>query len=170
MQNQYIEIEAKLDDINKRKEELDKEVGNLEDPDVLKKIKNFNESFISLVKSIFDNNLKPENVNIIMVHEIKLTSDQKNTLKLLSEQAEEIKKMIEDMLSDYKLSEKRQALKDQIEKEMEDAKKEMDGFMAHNPQKVLQNVIDNIKQFIYQFQKGDITIDGGLRFGKSGIN
>jgi chromosome segregation ATPase len=142
---QWEEWQDKLDDIEKRREEVDKEVGNLQDPDVLKKIKSFNESFTALVKSIFDN-VKSQDINDVMFQSIKLTQDQKNTLKLLSEQSEEIKKLIEDedMLSEFKLSEKRQALKEQIEKEQENAKKEMDGFMAHNPQKIIKNVKEHI--------------------------
>ena len=146
LEAKYEEVETNLEEVNKRKEQVDKEVGNLEEPEVLKKIKSFNESLIALVKSIFSDNIKPENVNNIMAHEIKLTSDQKNTLKLLTEQAEEIKKLIEneDMLSEFKLSEKRQALKEQIEKEKDNAQNELNAFMVHNPQKMLPKIKENI--------------------------
>jgi hypothetical protein len=146
LEAQWEEWDSKLEEVNKRREQLDKEVGNLEEPEVLKKIKSFNDSFTALIKSIFSNNIKPENTNNLLRHEITLTSDQNNTLKLLSEQAEEIKKLIEkeDMLSEFKLSEKRQALKEQIEKEKENAKKEMGAFMIHNPEKMLSKIKDHI--------------------------
>ena len=145
MSDEWNEWQDKLEEIEKQKDEINKEVGNLQDPDVLKKIKSFNTSFTALVKSIFDN-VKSPDIADVMFQSIKLTQDQKNTLKLLSEQAEEIEKLIEDedLLSEFKLNEVRQKLKEQIEKEKENAKKEMDGFMAHNPQKLMKNVREHI--------------------------
>ena len=146
LEAKYEEVETNLEEVNKRKEQMDKEVGNLEEPEVLKKIKSFNESLIALGKSVFDRNPNPNEVYDALKHEIKLTSDQKNTLKLLTEQAEEIKKLLNDsdMLSDYKLSEKRQALKEQIEKEKENAQNELNAFMVHNPNKMLPKIKENI--------------------------
>ena len=64
----------------------------------------------------------------------------KTTFKLLIHKAKEMNKLLkeEEFLSEYKFSEVRQAFKDQIEQELENAKKQMDGFMAHNPEKVLK--------------------------------
>ena len=140
---EWNEWQDKLEEIEKRRDEIDREVGNLTEPEILKKIKSFNTSFTALVKSIFERIPKSDEVFDILKSDIKLTSDQKNTLKLLSEQAEEINKMLkeEDFLSEYKLSEKRQKLKEQIEQEMENAKKEMDGFMVHNPQKIIKGFV-----------------------------
>ena len=165
LEDKYEEVETNLEDIEKRKEQLDKEVGNLEEPEVLKKIKGFNDSFTALIKSIFSNNIKPENTNNLLRHEITLTSDQSNTLKLLSEQAEEIKKLIEkeDMLSEFKLSEKRQALKEQIEKEKENAKNELNAFMIHNPQKVLKSIDTHIHNSLNRMEKLNVET-GGLRY------
>jgi hypothetical protein len=73
------------------------------------------------------------------------------------------------MLSDYKLSEKRQALKEHIEKEKENADNELNAFLVHNPQKVLQSFINNIIQSMYQFNNGEVTLGGGVKFGKGGI-
>ncbi len=167
---EWNEWQDKIEEIEKRRDEIDREVGNLTEPEILKKIKSFNTSFTTLVKSIFERIPKSDEVFDILKSDIKLTSDQKNTLKLLSEQAEEINKMLkeEDFLSEYKLSEIRGKLKEEIEQEMENAKKEMDGFMVHNPQKIIQSVTHNIKQSVNQFQNGDVGIDGALRFDKSG--
>ena len=165
LEDKYEEVETNLEDIEKHKEQLDKEVGNLEEPEVLKKIKGFNDSFTALIKSIFSNNIKPENTNNLLRHEITLTSDQSNTLKLLSEQAEEIKKLIEkeDMLSGFKLSEKRQALKEQIEQEKENAKNELNAFMIHNPQKVLKSIDTHINTSLNRIKKLNVET-GGLRY------
>lgn len=66
----------------------------------------------------------------------------KTTFKLLIHKAKEMSKLLkeEESLSEYKFSEVRQAFKDQIEQELENAKKQMDGFMAHNPEKVLKSI------------------------------
>ena len=143
--DEWNEWQDKIEEIEKQKDEINKEVGNLQDPDVLKKIKSFNTSFTALVKSIFDN-VKSPDINDVMFQSIKLTQDQKNTLKLLSEQSEEIEKLIEDedLLSEFKLNEVREKLKEEIEKEKENAKKEMDGFMAHNPEKIMKNIREHI--------------------------
>lgn len=143
--DEWNEWQDKIEEMEKQKDQINKEVGNLQDPDVLKKIKSFNTSFTSLVKSIFDN-VKSQDINDVMFQSIKLTSDQKNTMKLLSEQSEEITKLIEDedMLSEYKLNEVREKLKKEIEKEKENAQKEMDGFMSHNPQKIMKNIKEHI--------------------------
>lgn len=165
---QWNEWQDKLEEIEKRRDEIDREVGNLTEPEILKKIKSFNESFTALVKSIFERIPKSDEVFDILKSDIKLTSDQKNTLKLLSEQSEEINKMLkeEDFLSEYKLSEKRQKLKEQIEQEMENAKKELDGFMVHNPQKIMKSIKIHINNSLDRIEgvKEDVS---GSRYYKS---
>ena len=162
---QWNEWQDKLEEIEKRRDEIDREVGNLTEPEILKKIKSFNESLITLGDSVFKGDVKPDGINDVITHVIKLTSDQKNTLKLLSEQAEEINKMLkdEDLLSEYKLSEKRQKLKEQIEKEKENAKKEMDGFMVHNPEKIMRSIKIHINNSLDRIEgvKEDAS---GLRY------
>ena len=169
LEKEWEEWDAKLEDINKRKDELEKQVGNLEEPEILKKIKSFNESLIALGKSVFDRNPNPNEVYDALKHEIKLTSDQKNTLKLLTEQAEEIKKLIEneDMLSEFKLSEKRQALKDQIEKEKENAQNELNAFMVHNPQKMLPKIKEHIHNSLDRIEGVREDPSSGMRYYNS---
>jgi hypothetical protein len=165
--DEWNEWQDKLEEIEKQKDEINKEAGNLQDPDVLKKIKSFNTSFTALVKSIFDN-VKSQDINDVMFQSIKLTQDQKNTLKLLSEQSEEIEKLIEDedFLSEFKLNEVRQKIKEQIEKEKENAQKEMDGFMVHNPEKIMRSIKTHINNSLDRMEgvKEDAS---GLRYYNS---
>ncbi len=167
-EKEWEEWHTKLEDINKRKDEMDRQVGNLEEPEVLKKIKSFNESFKALYNSIF-NNKKPENIQDYMLGVITLTPDQKNTLKLLNDQAEEIKKLINDndFLTDYKFNEIRENLRKQIEAEKENAQNEMNAFMAHNPQKLISAIDDSLNTAKHHFNNGDIT-GNTVSFGRTG--
>jgi hypothetical protein len=67
------------------------------------------------------------------------------TLKLSSEKTKANLNVISngDMISETKLSKKRTKLRDDILKEKEAAKNEINAFMVHNPVKVISKVIDN---------------------------
>lgn len=169
-EKKWEDTEKTLLEITKQKEDIDREMGNLKEPEVIKKIKSFNESFMVLIKSIFNNKNDKDDFTERSLGIVKLTADQKNTLKLLSEQAETILKEItdEDFLSDYKFNEIRENLKKQIEEAKESAEKEMNAFTLHNPQKVLKSIGNHINDTLKLFDRGDTDISGLKYFNRTG--
>ena len=141
-EKQYDEISQRVESIQKQSEELDKQIGNITDPEILNQVK----SFCADVKRFSDSVLKSGDINEIALKVRKLTSDQVQTLNLLGEKAGNTLKTIsdEDMLSELKLSEKRQKFKEEIEKEKEMALNEMNAFMSHNPKKLLSKILNNV--------------------------
>ncbi len=141
-EKEYDMIAQRVESIQKRSEELDRLTGNLTDPEILNQVK----SFCGDVKRFSDSVLKSNDINEITLKIRKLTSDQVQTLNLLGEKANTTLKTIsdEDMLSELKLSKKRQKFKEEIEKEKEIALNEMNAFMSHNPKKLLNKILDDL--------------------------
>ena len=139
-EKEYDEIAGRVEAIQKQAEILDKEIGNITDPEILNQVK----SLCADVKRFSDSVLKSGDINEIALKIRKLNTDQVQTLNLLGEKANNTLQLItdEDMLSELKLSGKRQKLKEEIEKEKEIALNEMNAFMAHNPKKVLNKILD----------------------------
>lgn len=139
-EKEYDEIAERVESIQKQAEELDKQIGNITDPEILTQIK----SLCADVKRFSDSVIKQGDINEIALKIRKLNTDQLQTLNLLSEKANTTLQLItdEDMLNELKLSEKRQKLKDQIDQEKQNALNEMNAFMVHNPKKVLNKILD----------------------------
>lgn len=139
-EKEYDEIAGRVEAIQKQAEILDKEIGNITDPEILNQVK----SLCADVKRFSDSVLKSGDINEIALKIRKLNTDQVQTLNLLGEKANNTLQLItdEDMLSELKLSGKRQKLKEEIEKEKEIALNEMNAFMAHNPKRVLNKILD----------------------------
>jgi len=74
------------------------------------------------------------------------------------------------MISEIKLSEKREKLKQEIQKEKDNAENEMNGFMVHNPKRVIDKVIDNIYLSLKLFDRADVDIGGMKWFNEIGQN
>ena len=139
-EKEYDEIAERVESIQKQSEELDRQVGNISDPEILNQVK----SLCADVKRFSDSVLKSGDINEIALKVRKLSTDQVQTLNLLSEKANTTLQLItdEDILSELKLSDKRQKFKEEIEKEKEIALNEMNAFIAHNPKKVLNKILD----------------------------
>ena len=139
-EKEYDEIAERVESIQKQSEELDRQVGNISDPEILNQVK----SLCGDIKRFSDSVLKSGDINDIALKVRKLSTDQVQTLNLLSEKANTTLQLItdEDILSELKLSDKRQKFKEEIEKEKEIALNEMNAFMSHNPKKVLNKILD----------------------------
>ena len=70
------------------------------------------------------------------------------------------------MLSELKLSEKRQKFKEEIEKEKEIALKEMNAFMAHNPRKLLNKILNNVDVSVRKIEGAPDDVSGGFYLNK----
>jgi hypothetical protein len=97
-----------------------------------------------------------------------INSDQIQTLNLLTEKANNNLQVIsnEDLMSEIKLSEKRSKLKEEIEKERENALHEMNGFMAYNPKKLLPKILDDMANAMKKIESADYDGAGGMYLNK----
>ena len=141
-EKEYDEIAQRVESIQKQSEELDRQMGNITDPEILNAVKSLCKDVSVFSQSV----LKSGGMDELTLKIRKLTSDQVQTLNLLGEKANTTLKKIsdEDLLSELKLSEKRQKLKEEIEKEKEIALNEMNAFMSHNPKKLLNKILDDL--------------------------
>ena len=166
--NQYDELDKRIVDAEKRAEEIDRQMGNLSDPELLSMVKNFHNEFIAFSKSA----LSSGDITQLTLKVRTINTDQLQTLSLLTEKANNNLKVIsnEDMISEIKLSEKRSKLKEEIEKERENALNQMNSFMSYNPRKLLPKIVDDINLSIRHFQKADIDMSGLKWFNSVGQN
>ena len=153
-------------DAEKRAEEIDRQMGNLTDPEFLSMVKNFHNEFIAFSKSV----LSSGDITQLTLKVRTINTDQLQTLNLLTEKANNNLKVIsnEDLLSEIKLSEKRSKLKEEIEAEKEAAQREMNSFMAYNPRKLIPKIVDDISLSIRHFQRGDTDMAGFKWFNSVG--
>ena len=156
--NQYDELDHHIMGAEKKAEEIDRQMGNLSDPELLSMVKNFHNEFIAFSKSV----LNSGDITQLTLKVRTINTDQLQTLNLLTEKANNNLQVIanEDLLSEIKLSEKRSKLKAEIEKEKEAAQKEMNSFMSYNPRKLLPKIVDDINLSIRHFQKADVDMSG----------
>ena len=163
-EKEYDEIAGRVEAIQKQAEILDKEIGNITDPEILNQVK----SLCADVKRFSDSVLKSGDINEIALKIRKLNTDQVQTLNLLGEKANNTLQLItdEDMLSELKLSGKRQKLKEEIEKEKQNALNEMNAFMSHNPKKVLNKILDYTNVCIKKISGAPDDVAGGFYINK----
>ena len=166
--NQYDELDHHIMGAEKKAEEIDRQMGNLSDPELLSMVKNFHNEFIAFSKSV----LNSGDITQLTLKVRTINTDQLQTLNLLTEKVNSNLQVIsnEDLLSEIKLSEKRSKLKEQIGAEKEAAQKEMNSFMAYNPKKLLPKIVDDISLSIRHFQKADIDMAGLKWFNPIGQN
>ena len=156
--DKYDELDQKISDAERRAEEIDRQMGNLTDPEFLSMVKGFYNDFIAFSKSVTSSG----DITQLSLNVRTINSDKLQTLNLLTEKANKNLQVIsnEDLVSEIKLSEKRSKLKEQIEAEKEAAQREMNSFMSHNPRKLIPKVVDDIGLSIRHFQKADIDMSG----------
>lgn len=169
-EEKWEDTEKKLLEITKQKEDIDREMANLKEPEVIKKFEDLNNDLMGFKKMVFDKNDK-DDFTERSLGIIKLNREQAQNLKLLIEKADAILKEItdEDFLSEHKLSEIRESIKKQIEEEKASAEKEVNAFMLHNPEKLLKSIGNHINDTLNLFDRGDWVGDN-VSFNRIGQN
>jgi hypothetical protein len=167
--SEYDLLEQRIMEIEHRAEEIDRQMGNLTDPEILSMVKEFYSEFIALSQSVLDVK-DPGRISEVILQVRSLSRDQVQSLKLLSEKAVNNLQVIsnEDMISEIKLSEKREKLKDEIQTERKNAENELNAFMSHNPKRLIPKAIENISLSIRHFQRGDVDMSGLKWFNAGG--
>lgn len=167
--SEYDSLEKHIRETEQRADEIDRQMGNLKDPEILSMVKEFYSEFIALSQSVLG--LKdPGRISEVMLNVRTLSRDQVQTLKLFAEKAVNNLQLIsnEDMLSETKLSEKREKLKDEIQTERKNAENELNAFMSHNPKRLIPKAIENISLSIRHFQRADVDMSGLKWFNTGG--
>ena len=162
--NQYDELDQRIMEAEKKAEEIDRQMGNLTDPEILSMVKEFYNEFMAFSKSV----LSSGDMTQLSLKVRTINTDQVQTLNLLTEKANNNLQVIsnEDLVSEIKLSEKRSKLKEEIEKERENALHEMNGFMAYNPKKLLPKILDDMANAMKKIESADDDAAGGMYLNK----
>ena len=161
---QYDELDRRISEAEKKAEEIDRQMGNLTDPEILSMVKGFYNEFMAFSKSV----LSSGDMTQLSLKIRTINTDQIQTLNLLTEKANNNIQVIsnEDLVSEIKLSEKRSKLKEEIEKERENALHEMNGFMSHNPKKLLPKILDDMANAMKKIEGAEDDGAGGMYLNK----
>ena len=161
---QYDEPDQKVSDAERRAGEIDRQMGNLIDPEILSMVKGFYSEFMAFSKSL----LSSGNMTQLSLKIRTINTDKIQTLNLLTEKANSNLQVIsnEDLVSEIELSEKRSKLKEEIEKERENALNQMNAFMAHNPGKLLGKILDNTVNAMKKIEGAEDDGAGGMYLNK----
>ena len=162
--NQYDELDQRIMNAERRAEEIDRQMGNLTDPEILSMVKGFYSEFMAFSKSV----LSSGDMTQLSLKIRTINTDQIQTLNLLTEKANSNLQVIsnEDLISAIKLSEKRLKLREEIEKERENALHEMNGFMSHNPKKLLPKILDDMANAMKKIENAEDDGAGGMYLNK----
>ena len=162
--NQYDELDQRIMNAERRAEEIDRQMGNLTDPEILSMVKGFYSEFMAFSKSV----LRSGDMTQLSLKIRTINTDQIQTLNLLTEKANSNLQVIsnEDLISAIKLSEKRLKLREEIEKERENALHEMNGFMSHNPKKLLPKILDDMANAMKKIENAEDDGAGGMYLNK----
>lgn len=168
---EYDELIQYISESEKKAEDIDRQMGNLTDPEILSMIKGFYSEFLTFAQSVLDVR-DPEKITEILIHVRSLNKDQVQTLQLLTEKAGNNLQVIsnEDMLSTIHLSEIREKLKQEIQAEKDNAQNEMNGFMLYNPKRVIDKAINSIYLSMKLFDRADVDVSGLKWFNEIGQN
>ncbi|MGP6294495.1 hypothetical protein [Caldiplasma sukawensis] len=101
---------------------------------------------------------------------LTISADQKDTLKRLSGEIDDLKVYLasNDFLSNDYLDEQRKKIRELIEKEKEQTKKEVDLVKEMNPVNRIKKITEGINLVLNQLDQGD-DVGGIITFRKTGI-
>ncbi|MGP6221058.1 hypothetical protein [Caldiplasma sukawensis] len=167
----FDQIESELRTKKKEKEELDRLSANIRSDPGLEKI----EAYISQTKTIMETIMKKgdqyqKEHPFLPDITIDLTKDQIMNIKGIIKGADELKTYIEsnDFISNEYLDENRRKIKEIIEKEKEQTKKQVDLIKEMNPLNRIKKISEGINLVVNQLDQGD-DVGGIITFRKTGI-
>ncbi|MGP6207690.1 hypothetical protein ACNF42_06670 [Cuniculiplasma sp. SKW3] len=168
----FDEIESELKAKIKEKDELDRLSANIRADPGLEKISSYISQTKTILETIIKKSEKYQKEHPFLPEvEIDLTRDQIMNIKGMVKGADELKTYIEsnDFLSNDYLDEERKKIRELIEKEKEQTKKEVDIVKEMNPVHRIKKINEGINLVLNQLDQGD-PIDGGIvTFRRTGI-
>ena len=158
---EYDSFESKISNGKEELNNIEKQIANLREEESLKRIKSFYKSVDDFITSITESHDK---LPIESIGSLRLDIHQINLLKLLQKGIKSDLNLIEniDLLSEEMLDMKRKEIKQQMQKEMEEAEKSMNALQLHNPVKILKKTASKIQEAQNQLDTaGEFSRDSG---------
>lgn len=160
-ESEYNRLSTESEELNKKLDDAQRIIANLTTQEARKRITDF----YGIVKEFIEGVWKAQNGRPITeaISSVLLNWDQINLLKAIEKKVELDLDYLnnKDLLSQEMLDQKRKEIKEQMDKEQDEALRAMDSFMAHNPIKTVRKAIDGIELVQKQLDQGEPTMDGG---------
>jgi DNA repair exonuclease SbcCD ATPase subunit len=163
-------LELQVPELQKQLDDLQRVIGNLNQEETRKRIKEFYESVNRFIDAAFEQQKKQpisESFN-----SLRLDMNQINLLRVLQKSIKDDLDYIEnqDILSEENLDAKRKEIKGKMEKEMAEGEIAMLAFSEHNPVKTLNKILKGIETAKDQLEKaGDFSPESGWYYNLHSI-
>ncbi len=158
---EYDSFESQISNGKEELNSIQKQIANLREEESLKRIKSFYKSVDDFITGITESHDK---LPIESIGSLRLDIHQINLLKLLQKGIKSDLNLIEniDLLSEEMLDMKRKEIKQQMQKEMEEAEKSIHALQLHNPVKILKKSVSKIQEAQNQLDTaGEFSRDSG---------
>lgn len=154
-ETKYNQLSTEAEEITKKVDDAQRLIGNLVSQEGRKRITDF----YDVVKRFIEGVWRAQNGLPITeaINSVRLNWDQINVLRMLQKTIDSDLDYLtnKDLLSQEMLDQKRKEIKEQMDKEQDQALRAMDAFMAHNPVKLISKSIDSIKLVQNQLDQGE---------------
>ena len=157
----YDSLDSRISNGKQELDNIQKQIANLREEESLKRIKSFYKSVDDFIISITEAHDK---LPIESIGSLRLDIHQINLLKLLQKGIKSDLNLIEniDLLTEEMLDMKRKEIKQQMQKEMEEAEKSIHALQLHNPVKILKKSVSKIQEAQNQLDTaGEFSRDSG---------
>ena len=163
-EEKYNHLSTEAEELTKKVDDAQRLIGNLMSQEGRKRIADFYEAVKRFIEVVW----KAQNGLPITeaINSVRLNWDQITLLKTLQKTVDMDLDYLanKDLLSEEMLDRKRKEIKEQMDKEQDQALRAMDSFMAHNPVKLIGKSIDSIKFVQKQLDQGDPAEGAGVFF------
>ena len=163
-ETKYNQLSAEVDELSQKLDNIQRLIGNLTTQEARKRITDFYEAVKRFIEGVW----KSQNGLPITeaINSVRLNWDQITLLKTLQKTVDMDLDYLtnKDLLSREMLDEKRKKIKEEMDKEQDQALRAMDSFMAHNPVKLIGRTIDAIKLVQKQLDQGEPAEGAGVFF------
>ena len=168
---EYDAIHENLERIRKEEQEYNKQRSNIRTDAGLELIQKNTTDVISFIDSVMEK-WKAYFKEHVTALGMELTKSELSHMDLLNQNLKQMMEKIhgDDFLSPANLDAYHKQLLEQVKQEKENALNEMNGFMSHNPRKLIPKIVDNINLSIRHFQKAESDFNGLKWFNPMGQN
>ena len=160
-----------LERIKKEEQEFNKKKANIKTDMGLEMIEKNGSDITSFFDSVLEK-WKAYFKEHVTALGMELTKSELSHMDLLNQNLKQMMEKIhgDDFLSPANLDAYHKQLLEQVKQEKENALNEMNGFMSHNPRKLIPKIVDNRNLSIRHFQKAESDFNGLKWFNPMGQN
>ena len=171
-QTEHDAIHENLERIKKEEEEYNKQRSNIRTDAGLELIQKNTTDVTSFIDSVMEKWHRYFKEHGGATLGMQLDKSELNHMELLNRNLKEMLEKIhsDDFLSTESLDAYHKELLEKVRQEKENALNEMNGFMVHNPKKLIPKIVDNINLSIRHFEKAESDFNGLKFFNPVGQN